>query len=178
MDLENFQYPIGRMRFEEHYSMTEITRNILTISSLPAKLANLVNDLAENQLETPYRPEGWTVRQTVHHVADSHANAYIRFHLAMTEDNPTIKPYKENLWAQLADGKTTPVDWSLQMLKYLHLRWVVLLNSMTEADFARTYHHPESERNFTLAQIVALYAWHSEHHYAHIYQLKIRENWL
>lgn len=178
MELENLKYPIGKVQFEDTYTIAEIKTNIQIISGLPGKLCNIVNGMSEKQLETPYRPDGWTVRQTVHHLADSHANAYIRFKLALTEDNPTIKPYKENLWAELADGSTAPVEWSLQMLKYLHLRWVVLLNSMTEADLARTYHHPESGRNFTLAQCVALYAWHSEHHYAQINNLRIRENWL
>jgi hypothetical protein len=105
-------------------------------------------------------------------------NAYIRFKLALTEDNPTIKPYEEALWAELADGKAAPVDWSLQLLKYVHLRWVMLLNSLTEADLERTYFHPESKLNYPLHQVVATYAWHSEHHYEHIHQLCIREGWI
>jgi hypothetical protein len=136
-----------------------------------------VNVLSEAQLETPYRPEGWTVRQTVHHVVDSHINAYIRFKLALTENNPAIKPYEEALWAELADGKGALVEWSLQLLKYVHLRWVMLLNSLTEPDWERTYFHPETKRVFALREVAALYAWHSEHHYEHINQLCLHEGW-
>jgi len=176
--MENLKYPIGRFELGKTYTMAETKSQILTISALPSKLLNVVNVLNEAQLETPYRPEGWTVRQTVHHIADSHLNAFARFKLALTEDNPTIKPYEEHLWAELADGKTAPVDWSLQLLKYVHLRWILLLNSLTDADFQRTYLHPETKRIFTLQEVVALYAWHSEHHYEHIHQLCIREGWV
>ncbi|MEZ4901080.1 MAG: putative metal-dependent hydrolase [Spirosomataceae bacterium] len=176
--MENLKYPIGRFEFGKTYTMAETKSQILTISALPSKLFNIVNVLNEAQLETPYRPEGWTVRQTVNHIADSHLNAFIRFKLALTEDNPTIKPYQEQLWAELADGKTAPVDWSLQLLKYVHLRWIMLLNSLDKSDFQRTYTHPESKRVFTLQEVAALYAWHSEHHYEHIHQLCIREGWL
>ena len=175
--MENFKYPIGRLVYPTPASSAETQSQIQTISALPSKLFNLVNPLTESQLETPYRPEGWTVRQVVHHVADSHATANIRFHLAMTEENPTIKPYKEALWAELPDGKTAPVEWSLQLLKYVHLRWVLVLNSMTEADFSRTYFHPELQKTFELREAVALYAWHSEHHYQHIRQLCLRNGW-
>jgi len=175
--MENLKYPIGRFTYSTPASTAETQSQIQTISALPSKLLNIVNMLNESQLETPYRPEGWTVRQVVHHVADSHANANIRFHLALTEQNPTIKPYKEALWAELPDGKTAPVEWSLQLLKYVHLRWVLVLNSMTEADFSRTYFHPEQQKSFELREAVALYAWHSEHHYQHIRQLCLHNGW-
>lgn len=175
--MENLKYPIGRFAFGKTYSAAETQAHIQEISALPSKLFNVVNVLNEAQLETPYRPEGWTVRQTVHHVVDSHMNAYIRFKLALTEDNPAIKPYEEALWAELADGKGAPVEWSLQLLKYVHLRWVMLLNSLTDADWERTYFHPETKRVFPLREVAALYAWHSEHHYEHINQLCIKEGW-
>jgi uncharacterized damage-inducible protein DinB len=175
--MENLKYPIGRFEFGKTYSKAETNAQIQTISALPSKLFNVVNVLTEAQLETPYRPGGWTVRQTIHHVADSHMNAYMRFKLALTEENPTIKPYEEGLWAELPDGKTAPVGWSLQLLKYVHLRWVMLLNSLTEQDLERTYFHPETKRTFPLSEVLALYAWHSEHHYEHINQLCMREGW-
>lgn len=175
--MENLKYPIGRFVSGKTYTEAETRAQIQTISALPSKLFNVINVLNEAQLETPYRLEGWTILQTVHHIADSHMNAYIRFKLALTEENPAIKPYEEVLWAELADGKTAPVDWSLQLLKYVHLRWVMLLNSLTEADLQRTYFHPETKRVFPLREVIALYAWHSEHHYEHINQLCIREGW-
>lgn len=176
--MEHLKYPVGRFEFGKTYSKAETQAQIQTISALPSKLFNIVNVLTEAQLETPYRPGGWTVLQTVHHIADSHMNAYIRFKLALTEANPTIKPYEEAFWAELADGKAAPVEWSLQLLKYVHLRWVMLLNSLTEADLERTYFHPESKLVYPLHQVVATYAWHSEHHYEHIHQLCIREGWI
>ncbi|TAF92877.1 MAG: putative metal-dependent hydrolase [Cytophagia bacterium] len=175
--MEHLQYPIGRFEYGQTYTPAQTKSQIQTINALPSKLFNIVNTLNESQLETPYRPNGWTVRQVVNHVADSHMNANIRFRLALTEENPTIKPYEEALWAELPDGKTAPVEWSLQLLKYVHLRWGLVLNSMNEADFARTYFHPETKRRFELREAVALYAWHSEHHYQHIRQLCLREGW-
>ncbi|AEI49401.1 YfiT family bacillithiol transferase [Runella slithyformis] len=176
--MESFSYPIGRFEYGKTYTIAETKSHIQTISALPSKLFNIVNPLSQAQLETPYRPEGWTVLQTVHHIADSHMNAYIRFKLALTEDNPFIKPYEEALWADLADGAGAPLDWSLQLLKYLHLRWVMLLNSLTEEDLQRTYFHPETKRVFPLQEVVAMYAWHSEHHYEHIHRLCLREGWI
>lgn len=175
--MEKLKYPIGRFEFGKTYTPAKTQAHIQEISALPSKLFNVVNVLSEAQLETPYRPEGWTVRQTVHHVVDSHINAYIRFKLALTENNPAIKPYEEALWAELADGKGALVEWSLQLLKYVHLRWVMLLNSLTEPDWERTYFHPETKRVFALREVAALYAWHSEHHYEHINQLCLHEGW-
>lgn len=124
------------------------------------------------KLALHYRPEGWTIRQVVHHCADSHSNAFTRFKLALTEENPSIKPYKENLWAELPDVTTAPVDWSLKIIANIHKRWVVLLKSMSIADFERTYFHPESNRVWKLFEVLALYAWHCNHHLAHVKQAK------
>jgi len=175
--MEELKYPIGRFEHGGTYTPETNKSNIQIIGALPSKLFNLVQPLTEEQLETPYRPEGWTIRQTVHHIADSHINAYMRIHSALTSDNPTVAGYKENLWAELPDGKTAPVEWSLQLIKNLHLRWVLLLNSMSEADFERTYYHAGYDKTFVLKEVVALYAWHSEHHYQHIKKLCERNNW-
>jgi len=168
MNLEQFSYPLGKFDYLKDIPYIDVAAGIQTIAQFPARLSALVNQLTEAQLHTPYRLGGWTALQVVHHVADSHSNALIRFKLALTEDNPVIKPYHENLWAELADSKITPVEVSLQWITALHKRWEILLQSMQETDFDRTYFHPESERRFPLRQVVALYAWHCNHHYAHV----------
>ncbi len=168
MELEQLKYPIGKFDYVKTISFADVPTSIQTIAEFPIKLTVLVESLAPEQLAMPYRPGGWTAAQVVHHLADSHCNALIRFKLTLTEDNPTIKPYMENLWAELADSKDTPVEVSLQLLMALHKRWEILLKSMKEADFNRTYFHPESQRTFPLRQVVSLYAWHCNHHYAHI----------
>jgi hypothetical protein len=132
--------------------------------------------LPDGQLDTPYREGGWTVRQLVHHVADSHINAYVRMRLALTEDWPTIKPYEEAEWAKLEDARTLPVEVSLALLKSLHLRWVALLKSLSEADWARGYVHPESGRE-RLETVAGIYGWHSQHHVAHVTELRKRMGW-
>ena len=132
--------------------------------------------MSEQQLLTPYRDGGWTIAQVVHHLADSHLNSYIRFKLALTEDNPTIKPYDEAAWAMLADSRM-PIDSSLQLLESVHARWVTLLRSMKEADFARTYVHPEHGKTFTLWGVLGMYAWHGRHHTAHVTSLRSRMGW-
>ncbi|WP_044198516.1 YfiT family bacillithiol transferase [Dyadobacter tibetensis] len=177
MDINNLQFPIGPFVAQHPYTDEQNRTNIQIISALPSKFINLLGDWDAEKLNTPYRPGGWTVRQLVHHVADSHMNAYIRFRLALTEDNPTIKPYQEELWAELPDAQSAPVDLSTQLLRYIHLRWVLLLNSMNEADMARTYTHPQSGKTFRLDEVIAQYAWHSEHHYQHAFQLALRNNW-
>jgi uncharacterized damage-inducible protein DinB len=146
------------------------------IAGTPSKLRSAVRGLNDAQLDTPYRPDGWTVRQVVHHVPDSHANAYTRFKLALTETEPTIKPYDEAAWAKLDDTRTTPIETSLAMMDALHDRWVRLLQSLGAADFARTLNHPENGI-MNLDQLLALYAWHGEHHVAHIAGLRSRNNW-
>lgn len=177
LEPQDLRYPIGRFQRNEHYSVDEVKSNIQIISALPSKFMNLLGGWDDEKLDTPYRPDGWTIRQLVHHMADSHMNAYVRFRLALTEDAPTIKPYKENLWAELPDAKSAQVELSLQLLKYIHLRWVLLMNSMDEADLARTYVHPETGRIYPLSEVIALYAWHSEHHYQQAFALGQRNHW-
>jgi uncharacterized damage-inducible protein DinB len=173
MDL---RYPIGD--FEPPAGATAEMRDewIAVLQAAPERFRAAVKGLSDEQLDTPYRPEGWTVRQVVHHVADSHMNSYVRFRLALTEDEPTIKPYDEAKWARLADAAAMPPEASLELLDGLHRRWVVLLRSLTPADFARTFRHPE-RGVMDLATTLALYAWHSRHHEAHITALREREGW-
>jgi uncharacterized damage-inducible protein DinB len=151
-------------------------RSVRVIEDLPLKLREAVSGLSEAQIDTPYRPEGWTVRQLVHHVADSHMNSFIRFKLGMTEDNPTIKPYAEDLWAMGPDYLTAPIDLSLQILDSVHARWAILLRSMAASDFARTLFHPERGA-MTLDTALSLYDWHSRHHTAHVTGLRERNDW-
>ncbi len=175
MDL---RYPIGR--FERPAQLTTPERSALidTIAAAPAALRAAVHGLSGTQLDTPYRPEGWTVRQVVHHVPDSHLNSYVRFRLALTEEQPTIKPYDEARWAELPDAKGPLVAESLALLEALHARWVSLLRAMTPAEFARTLVHPERPgAPMTLDMMVALYAWHGRHHVAHITALRERMGW-
>ena len=146
------------------------------IAECPTRLRAAVTGLSQEQLETPYREGGWTVRQLVHHIPDSHMNAYVRTRMALTEDTPTIKPYAEAEWAQLDDARTMPIEVSLELLDNLHQRWVRLLDSLHDADFDHAYIHPESGR-VTLALQMALYSWHSRHHVAHIAELRKRRGW-
>jgi uncharacterized damage-inducible protein DinB len=171
MDL-NLRYPIGE--FNKDFEMTPELRSefIDTIAACPAGVRKAVEGLSDAQLDTPYRPGGWTVRQTVHHIPDSHLNSYCRFKLALTEDVPTIRPYYEDRWAELADSKL-PVDVSLDLLDNVHSRWVALLNSLTGEDCARKLRHPESGE-WTIDFFIALYAWHGRHHTAHITSLRER----
>lgn len=172
----DLRYPIGR--FQRPASITAENRAawIDEIAGLPRLLSKAVAGLKDLELDTPYRPDGWTVRQVVHHVADSHINSYVRFRLAMTEDVPTIKPYDEAAWAGLADAKVARVELSLHLLEALHSRWVIFLQSLKSADLTRTFKHPErGEMSLELA--LALYAWHGRHHVAHITNLREREGW-
>lgn len=171
------RYPVGE--FSVPNEVTPARRNewIAEIAEAPAKLREAVQGLTDAQLDTPYRPGGWTVRQVVHHVPDSHLNAYIRFKLALTEDNPTIKPYEESRWAELPDTAVTPVGVTLVLLEALHRRWVSLLRAMTEEQWRRTFFHPEQGRAFRLDQIAAMYAWHGKHHVGHITGLRARMGW-
>jgi hypothetical protein len=150
--------------------------HIQTLRLLPERLQAVTSGLNDIQLDTPYREDGWTLRQVVHHVADSHANAYIRFRLALTEDWPTIKPYDQDAWAKLHDSRTLPIDVSLALITALHARWVALLDALTEEDFHRGYNHPESGHQ-NLAKSLALYDWHARHHTAHIAGLRSRKGW-
>ena len=163
------RYPIGRF----DAATADRERDIAVLAELPSMLRSAVAGLDDFQLDTAYRDGGWTVRQLVHHVADSHMNAYVRIRLALTEDWPTIKPYAESRWAELADAKTLPVEVSLALLEALHRRWVVLLKSLGEEDWQRGYMHPENGRQ-ALGTVIALYSWHSRHHTAHVTELRKR----
>ncbi len=173
MDL---RYPIGKFRYEGEMTEEARRRAIEEIAETSARLRAAVKGLTPPQLDTPYRPEGWTVRQVVHHLPDSHMNAYIRFKLALTEHEPTIKPYEQERWAQLEDTPKTPVEVSLGLLDNLHERWVVLLRSFGPPDFARTFRHP-ALGVVTLDKQLVLYAWHGRHHVAHITSLRERMGW-
>jgi uncharacterized damage-inducible protein DinB len=151
-------------------------RYINEIGATPYNLRNAVEGLSHQQLETPYRPGGWTLRQVVHHLADSHMNSYMRFKLALTEESPIIKPYHEDKWAELFDARVAPIESSLSLLESLHDRWVLLLRTLTPADFGRTFQHPE-RGTMTLARTLCLYAWHGRHHVAHITLLRERMGW-
>jgi len=173
---EDLRYPIGP--FEPPGSITPEDRRrwIEEIASTPAAMRAAVAGLDAGQLDTPYRPGGWTVRQVVHHVPDSHMNSYCRTRLALTEAEPTIKPYDENRWSELSDARGGPVEASLGLLEALHARWVLLMESLDPANWGRTFVHPEYGRR-TLEQNLALYAWHGRHHVAHITSLRRRRGW-
>ena len=173
MDLS---YPIGKFERPQEVTTEMRGRFIETIADGPARFREAVHGLNDQQLDTPYRPGGWTVRQVIHHVADSHINSYCRFRLALTETEPRIKAYEEKDWAELTDAKTMPVGVSLALLDNLHARWVTLLRSMGDADFARTFHHSEMGP-VRLDTNLALYSWHCKHHAAHITGLRERMGW-
>jgi hypothetical protein len=172
---EDLRYPIGKFDHVESLTPDQRRDHIEAIAATPERLSAAVSGLKPEQLDTPYRPGGWTVRQVTHHVADSHMNAFIRFKLGLTEDEPTIKPYMEDRWAELADAKA-PIEPSLALLENLHKRWVLLLRSLAPADFARKFHHPELGV-LTLDQNLAIYGWHGRHHVAHIANLRERNGW-
>ena len=174
-DLDDLRYPIGRFRPPAAPLANQRPVHIDTLRQLPGQLRSAVKGLSDAQLDTPYRDGGWTVRQLVHHIADSHINSYVRFKLALTEDWPTIKPYDEATWAKLPDS-TRPIEASLALLTALHERWVALLESMSDADFQKGFNHPERGRQ-DLATTLALYDWHSRHHTAHITSLRTRRGW-
>ncbi|MBB3112552.1 hypothetical protein FHS18_004653 [Paenibacillus phyllosphaerae] len=175
--MEDYRFPIGH--FEQEGPITAGQRElwIKEIGQLPGKLRLAIEGLSEAQLDTPYRDGGWTVRQVVHHLADSHMNSFIRFKLALTEDKPTVKPYSEKRWAELADTATAPIELSLHLLEALHERWVHLLHAMSDADFERSFYHPESQRTIPLDYNLGTYAWHGNHHAAHITSLRARKGW-
>jgi uncharacterized damage-inducible protein DinB len=174
--MSDLAYPIGKFAWSGPGSAADRARRIAEIAAAPAALRDAVAGLSEAQLETPYRPGGWTVRQVAHHVPDSHVNAYVRFKLAVTEDIPTIKPYDEAAWAELADVKAVPVATSLALLEAVHERWVAFLRSLGEADWARNFNHPELGV-VSLERNLALYAWHGRHHVAHVTALRERMGW-
>ena len=170
------RYPIGRFTPDPEPTPEARAKHIQEIASLPAQMRQAVAGLTPEQLDTPYREAGWTVRQLVHHVPDSHMNAYVRFKLALTENVPTIKPYDEAAWANLKDSELTPIEISLTLLDAVHIRWVTLLKSLKPADFDRKFNHPEAGVQ-SLDRTLALYDWHGRHHLAHITSLRDRMKW-
>lgn len=175
--MSDLRYPIGKFAFEAPSTEEQRQGWIDDIAGLPALVRAAVNGLDDAQLDTPYRPGGWTVRQVVHHLPDSHLNSYLRFRKALTEDRPTISAYDEAAWAELTDARAAPVALSLTLLEGLHARWVVLLRSLRPQDYSRVFLHPESGREVELERNLALYAWHGRHHLAHITALKDRMGW-
>jgi uncharacterized damage-inducible protein DinB len=176
-DLDALKYPTGRFTPSRRpLTAEERASRIDAIRTHPAKMRVAVAGLRDAQLDTPYREGGWTVRQVVHHVVDSHANAYIRFKLAITEEKPTIRPYQEKLWAELADARTLPVEASLAILDGLHARWVAFLEALSAEQFRRALHHPEMG-DLTVDNLLDLYGWHGAHHVAHISGLRSRRGW-
>jgi hypothetical protein len=174
--MESLRYPIGRFSAPRPISFERVQEAIDAIAACPAELRSAVDGLTDVQLDTRYRDGGWTVRQVVHHLADSHMNAYTRIKLTATEHHPAIKPYAEGQWAELADARQAPPEWSLALLDVLHMRWVMFLRSLQEPDFRRPLFHPES--GDTSADVLTLtYQWHGRHHIAHITSLRKRNGW-
>lgn len=176
-NLEQKKYPIGKFRMQENISDQDIDLFIKNIKDFPSKLKNLVEDWTDEQLDTQYREGGWKVRQLINHLSDSHMNSFIRFKLALTEENPTIKPYDEAKWAELQDSFSIEIKPALQILKGLHKRWAFELKSLTNREFESTFFHPEENRAITLKESVAFYSWHCEHHLAHLKNLKKEKGW-
>jgi uncharacterized damage-inducible protein DinB len=174
--MTDLRYPIGKFHFAGPLTDEQKKNCLDDIARAPANLRAAIKGLSESQFDTPYRPGGWSVRQVVHHVPDSHLNSYVRFKLALTENEPTIKTYAEDRWAELNDTKTTPVEVSLTLLESLHDRWMRLLRSLTPEEWKRTFRHPELGA-MTLEKTLALYAWHGRHHVSHITGLRDREGW-
>ncbi len=176
-DLEQLRYPIGKYKIPEPISAEHLSDWISILEHLPRRLSDMVKPLSDSQLETAYRPEGWTVRQLIHHISDSHHHSYIRFKWALTEDNPTIKPYFEKEWSNLFDAKTAPIQMSLDHLSAVHAKLVYLLKGLSEVDLERKFTHPEGNEESTLVENIGRYAWHGSHHFAHIENLIKREGW-
>ena len=179
--VEDLRYPIGKVNeqegYESEYNEQLKTQLLNDIKMLPSNLEYAIQNLDDAQLNTPYRPGGWTVKQLVHHVADSHINAYIRFKLGLTEDNPTIKPYDQDAWSNLSDTQKLPINISLTLLHALHARWCQLMYDLSEDQWQRTIYHPERKVAITLWALLKSYAWHSRHHTAHIIKLRERMKW-
>jgi uncharacterized damage-inducible protein DinB len=175
--LEFLKYPIGKFVMPKTNTKSQRSAWINAIKVLPLSLRNEIATWSAEQFNTPYREGGWTVKQLIHHIADSHMNSIIRFKLGLTEDNPTIKPYDQDKWVDLADVKELDASVSLGIIDGVHLRLVCLLNNMTDADFKKTIFHPEMKKSLSLGNLLALYGWHSAHHLAHITELKKRNNW-
>ncbi|RMZ60131.1 putative metal-dependent hydrolase [Chryseobacterium nematophagum] len=175
--LEKKKFPIGQFEQPENISDIELDHYIKVIKDFPGRLKNLIENFTEDQFNTQYREEGWTVRQLINHIADSHMNSFIRFKLAITENNPVIKPYDEAKWAELQDSLTISIKPAMRIIKGTHQRWVVLLKSLTNKQFARTFHHPEHHKDYDLRGYLAFYVWHCNHHFSHIENLKKERGW-
>jgi len=175
--MEELSYPIGKYKKPEIFTREILAKAISAIENFPNKIKAETENLSGEQLDTPYRPGGWTIRQVVHHCADSHMNAFIRLKLALTENTPTIKPYAEALWAELPDGKTLSLHSSLLILEGLHERWCIVLNNMSEKEFEHSFIHPEKGKELSLYESTGMYAWHCNHHLAHITALKKTKGW-
>ncbi len=176
MDIQRLKFPIGEFAPLDNYSKENLDLYIKDLEVLPSQLRKETKSLSDEQLDTAYRPDGWTIRQVVHHLPDSHMNAFIRFKLTLTEDNPLIRPYDESKWANLPDAKL-PAEISLQLLETIHKRLTLLLKALKEEDFERQYTHPEYKKVFTLKEALHMYSWHGKHHLAHITELKKRMGW-
>lgn len=174
--LEQLRYPIGKMPNPQTFTQEEVQTWISDIEKLPKQLRDAVQNLTPEQLDTPYRPEGWTLRQVVHHVADSHINAICRLKLALTEENPTVRPYEEQLWAELPDYKMD-IEVSLVLIDSLHARFTSILRGLSWADFSRTFFHPGLGQSVKIGALTNMYSWHGQHHTAHITGLAMRNNW-
>lgn len=168
MDLEMLRFPIGFYEAPQIITSEHLQLWIETIEQFPNQIEELTKNLTNEELNFKYRPEGWSIKQVVHHCADSHCNSFIRFKLAITEENPTIKPYMENLWAELIDGNDDDISASLQIIKGIHYKWVKLVKSFSNTDWEKTFYHPENKTNNSLKITLGLYAWHCEHHLTHI----------
>lgn len=177
MTLEQLKFPIGKFEKPTTITKDDLLNWISEISTFPSRLKNEVNHLTNQQLDTQYRPEGWTIRQVVHHCADSHMNSLMRLKVTLTEDQPTVKPYYEERWAELADSKNMPIEPSLKMIEGIHERWTVLLNNLSESDYSKIFIHPEHGKAFRIDENIGMYAWHCNHHLAHITETKKRNNW-
>lgn len=170
MNVEKLKYPIGHFIKPDIISETDIQIWIEIIANFPTKIKSLTQQLSKDELNLKYRPDGWTIKQVVHHCADSHINSFIRFKLALTEDNPIIKPYEENLWATLADGNSNDLSNSIAIITGIHNKWAFLLTTFSDKEFSKTFFHPASNKTYVLNEALGLYAWHCNHHEAHIKQ--------
>ncbi|UJF32910.1 YfiT family bacillithiol transferase [Paenibacillus hexagrammi] len=175
--MDEQRYPIGEFEHDGEITEQQLQVWIYRIESAPVRLRAAVAGLSDKQLDTPYREGGWTLRQVVHHVADSHINSYTRFKLALTEEQPVIKPYYEDRWAELSDSRNAPLELSLALLDALHERWVILLRSLHREQLSRTFIHPESGSTIPLDRNIGIYAWHGDHHIAHVTSLRSRMGW-
>ncbi|URM37462.1 YfiT family bacillithiol transferase [Flavobacterium anhuiense] len=177
LDLEKLKYPIGKFTAPEQYSTEYLSEKIKEIETLPEKLAKETIHLTDEQLDTHYRPGGWTVRQVIHHCAESHMNCYVRLKWALTENNPVIKPYDEVLWSELSDNLTMPIQPTLDLLKGLHFRLGYIMRGLSTSDLEKTFVHPADNSEIKLKRMIGMYAWHGNHHLAHITALKNYKNW-